>query len=73
VGSFAVYKPAILFSSLVGGPEGGVEVSPINTSLSWAVPVSVSSNFYELIYSKNQNFVNSQVIAGPASNSVVIP
>jgi hypothetical protein len=73
VGSFTVYNPANLYSPLVGGPAGGVAVSPINTSISWAVPASVGSNTYELIYSENQYFVNSQVMGGLTSNSVVIP
>lgn len=73
VGSFTIYNPANLYSPLVGGPAGGVAVSPINTSISWGVPASVGSNTYELIYSENQNFVNSQVLGGLTSNSVVIP
>ncbi|MBK7265013.1 MAG: T9SS type A sorting domain-containing protein [Ignavibacteriales bacterium] len=73
VGSFTVYNPANLYSPLVGGPSGGVAVSPLNTSISWAVPSSVGSNTYELSYSENQNFSNPQVIGGLTSNSVVIP
>ncbi|MBK7868033.1 MAG: T9SS type A sorting domain-containing protein [Ignavibacteriales bacterium] len=73
IGSFTVYNPANLYSPLVGGPAGGVAVSPINTSISWAVPASVGVNTYELVYSENQNFSNSQVISGITSNSASIP
>jgi hypothetical protein len=57
----------------VGGPAGGMMFSPLNTSLSWAVPSSVANNSYELTYFDNKNFSNSTVIGGLTSNSAILP
>lgn len=73
IGSFTVYNPANLYSPLVGGPTGGIAVTPLNASISWAVPASVGVNSYELVYSENENFSDSQVMSGLTSNSALLP